>query len=367
MGSVFGKNLRLSIFGESHGAGIGMVLDGFPAGLLLDEDAILLELERRKPGKDPWSTARKEEDLPQILGGIYNGRTTGAPIAVFFSNNDTRSQDYEHLNRVYRPSHADFTGLIRFDGFNDMRGGGHFSGRLTTGMVYAGAVAKQLLSLSGISILGHVSQVAGVKDLELSRAVTQNLKVTTDFPMFSEQAAEMAKSEIEAARMAKDSIGAEITVAAMNVAAGVGNPIFESIESHVASALFSIPGVKGVSFGSGFELVSMRGSVANDCFYEVGGQVKTETNHSGGINGGISNGMPVVVHVAMRPTPSIAATQVTLGKTGKMEELQIHGRHDPCIGPRALPVVEALFAIALLDLLIGAKGNSIEMYRIGDI
>lgn len=367
MGSVFGKNLKLSIFGESHGAGIGMVLDGFPAGLLLDEDAILLELERRKPGKDPWSTARKEEDLPQILGGIYNGRTTGAPLAVFFNNKDTRSQDYEQLNSVYRPSHADFTGMIRFDGFNDGRGGGHFSGRLTTGMVYAGAVAKQLLSLSGISILGHVSQVGSVKDLELSKAEAQNLILKTDFPMFSEQAAVMAKLEIESARMAKDSIGAEITVAAMNVPAGIGNPIFESIESHVASALFSIPGVKGVSFGSGFELVNMRGSAANDCFYEVGRQVRTETNHSGGVNGGISNGMPIVVHAAMRPTPSIGATQVTLGKTGEMDELQIHGRHDPCIGPRALPVVEALFAIALLDLIIGAKGNSIEKYRTGGV
>ena len=367
MGSVFGKNLKLSIFGESHGAGIGMVLDGFPAGLLLDEEAILLELERRKPGKDPWSTARKEDDAPQILGGIYNGRTTGAPIAVFFSNKDTRSQDYEQLNNAYRPSHADFTGMIRFDGFNDLRGGGHFSGRLTAGMVYAGALAKQLLSLSGIRIIGHVSQVGTVKDLELSSAMVETLKLSTDFPMFSVQAAELAKDEIEAARLAQDSIGAELTVAAINMPTGIGNPIFESIESHVAGVLFSVPGVKGVSFGSGFGLVNMRGSVANDCFYEANGQVKTKTNHSGGINGGISNGMPIVVHVAMRPTPSIGTTQTTLGRDGSLEELQLKGRHDPCIGPRALPVIEALLAVALLDMIMGAKGNSIENYKAGGV
>lgn len=364
MGSIFGKNLKLSLFGESHGSGVGLVLDGFPPGLLVDEVAIRRELDRRKPGQNAWSTSRSEGDLPQIMGGIYQGRTTGAPLAIFFKNQDTRSQDYSNLETHYRPSHADFTGMMRYEGFNDPRGGGHFSGRLTTGMVYAGALAKQWLAGLGeqgpqgmqsgqsIDILGHLSQVGQTFDLSLEQAMEEKKSLQADFPMFSERAAASAKEEIESARMSLDSVGAKITVAALNVPVGVGNPIFENLESHVASALFAVPGVKGISFGSGFDLVGMRGSEANDCLYELDGKTLTRTNHSGGINGGISNGMPIVVHVAVKPTASIGLAQETLKGNGQLGLLQIKGRHDPCIGPRALPVIEAMFALALMDLLM---------------
>lgn len=358
MGSVFGKNLKLSLFGESHGAGVGLVLDGFPPGLLVDEVAIRRELDRRKPGQNAWSTSRSEGDLPQIMGGIYRGLTTGTPLAIFFKNQDTRSQDYGNLESHYRPSHADFTGMVRYDGFNDPRGGGHFSGRLTTGMVYAGALAKQWLSGQGIEVLGHLSQVGQTLDQPLEAALEEHKCIQPDFPMFSESAAAAAKAEIESARMSLDSVGAKITVAALNMPVGVGNPIFENLESHVASALFAVPGVKGISFGSGFDLVGMRGSEANDRLYEADGKTLTRTNHSGGINGGISNGMPIVVHVAVKPTASIGLPQETLKENGQLGLLQIKGRHDPCIGPRALPVIEAMFALALMDLLMERRAHT---------
>lgn len=360
MGSNFGKNLKLSIFGESHGVGVGMVLDGFPPGMTVDHGKVRVDLDRRKPGMEAWSTPRKESDIPQVLGGIYNGRTTGAPIAIFFENMDRKSEDYISSELHYRPSHADFTGMIRYSGFNDFRGGGHFSGRLTTGMVYAGSLAKQLLCQKGITIDGHLSQVGTVKDISLEMALLNKGCLQIDFPMFSEQSALAAKLEIEKARTALDSVGAEITISAQGMPAGIGNPIFENIESHVASALFAIPGVKGISFGSGFDFAKLRGSEANDCFYENEGAVRTKTNHNGGINGGISNGMPIIVHVAIKPTPSIGIAQETLKENGEMEPLIIKGRHDPCIAPRALPVIESMFALALLDLYM-------DVYQVKDI
>lgn len=361
MGSVFGKNLKLSIFGESHGAGIGMVLDGFPAGVLVDEVAIRRDLDRRKPGQNKWSSARTETDIPQVLSGIYKGYTTGSPIAIFFKNQDTHSEDYVEIERHYRPSHADFTGMIRYEGFNDPRGGGHFSGRLTTGMVYAGALSKQLLERSGILIKGHLSRVGSAVDKSIEEAVEAKLELGSDFPMFDEAATHIAKMEIELARTTLDSVGSEVTVAGFNIPIGIGNPIFENIESHLASAFFAIPGVKGVSFGAGFDFVSMKGSKANDCLYEAAGKVQTRSNHSGGVNGGISNGMPLVAHVALRPTASIGLSQETLHGNGKMEWLQIKGRHDPCIGPRALPVVEAMFSLALIDLILGSQPHLLKI------
>lgn len=354
MGSIFGKNLKISIFGESHGAGVGVVIDGFPAGMAVNEVAIRRELDRRRPGQNAWSTQRSETDQPQVMSGIYRGHTTGTPIAVFFKNQDTKSKDYSELETHYRPSHADYTGMIRYEGYNDPRGGGHFSGRLTTGMVYAGALAKQLLEQQGIVIKGHLSQVGDVRDLSFVEADEAGIKVSSEFPMFSEEAAKLARLAIEEARVEMDSVGAEVEVVALNIPAGLGDPIFENIESHVASALFGIPGIKGVSFGSGFDFVSMKGSEANDVLIEEHGKVKTRSNHSGGVNGGISNGMPIVARVAVRPTASIGRSQETLKSSGKMELLQIKGRHDPCIGPRALPVIEAMFAFALADLMIGA-------------
>ena len=320
----------------------------------MNEVAVRRELDRRKPGQNPWSTHRNEADLPQVMSGIYRGYTTGAPIAVFFKNQDTRSQDYSELETHFRPSHADFTGMIRYEGYNDPRGGGHFSGRLTTGMVYAGALAKQLLSHQGIDIKGHLSQVGHIKDVPLEGAERDQQPLSSDFPMYSAEAATAAKAVIELARATLDSVGAEVEVAAFNLPQGLGNPIFENVESHIASALFGIPGIKGIAFGSGFDLVAMRGSEANDRIYEENGKVKTMSNHSGGINGGITNGMPLIVRAAVKPTASIGLPQETLKADGHMELLQIKGRHDPCIGPRALPVVEGLLAFALADLLIGS-------------
>lgn len=356
MGSTFGKNIKLSIFGESHGQGIGVVIDGFPSGLKIDETHIREELDRRKPGTNAWSTPRKEGDLPQVLSGIYKGFTTGAPIAIFFKNQDTRSQDYQNLAQHFRPSHADYTGNVRYDGFNDPRGGGHFSGRLTTGMVYAGAIMKQWLLTQGVEVKGHVSQVGPVIDDDLMEALTSGRGHCKDFPMFSESAAGLAKEEIERARMALDSIGAKLTLAAIGMPVGVGNPIFENVESHVASILYGVPAVKGVSFGSGFDLVEMRGSVANDRMEKTEAGVKTLSNHSGGISGGITSGMPIICHVAVKPTASIGMLQETWDGKDGFSPLQITGRHDPCIGPRALPVAEAMFAFALGDLLMGAIG-----------
>lgn len=356
MGSVFGKNLKLSIFGESHGAGVGAVIDGFPSGILVDEVAIRRELDRRRPGQNTWSTPRSESDLPQVVSGIYKGYSTGTPIAVIFKNQDTRSGDYENIEVHDRPSHGDYTGRIKYKGFNDPRGGGHFSGRLTTGMVYAGSLAKQVLAGQyGIAIKGHVSQVGSVKDMEIEKAISEGMLLSGDFPMFSEDKAGDAIRLIEETRKAGDSVGARLSVAAVGVKAGYGNPIFDNLESQLASGLFSVPGVKGVSFGAGFDVVEMTGSSANDRFISKDGKVMTETNHSGGINGGISNGMPIIVHVALRPTPSIGLVQETLKGNGEMGHLVIKGRHDPCIGPRALSVIEAMLAFALLDCILGEQ------------
>lgn len=356
MGSVFGKNLKLTIFGESHGAGVGAVINGFPAGVLIDEVAIRRELDRRRPGQNAWSTPRTESDLPQVISGIYKGHSTGTPIAVLFKNQDTRSGDYENIEIHDRPSHGDYTGRIKYKGFNDPRGGGHFSGRLTTGMVYAGSLAKQLLAGQyGITIRGHLSQVGSVKDMSIEKAISEGKLLAGDFPMFDEESALAAARLIEETRKNGDSIGAKVTVAAVGMPVGCGNPIFENLESQISSALFSVPGVKGVSFGAGFEVVEMYGSNGNDRFISQNGKVMTASNHSGGINGGISNGMPIVVHAALRGTPSIGIAQETLRGNGEMGKLIIKGRHDPCIGPRALPVIEGMLAFAILDSLLSEE------------
>ncbi len=353
MGSVIGKNLKLTIFGESHGAGVGAVIDGFPPGVLIDEVGIRRELDRRRPGQNNWSTPRSESDLPQVISGIYKGYSTGTPIAVIFKNQDTKSVDYENVEIHDRPSHGDYTGRVKYKGFNDPRGGGHFSGRLTTGIVYAGSLAKQVLAADyGISIKGHISQVGTVKDLDIEKAISESRLLNSEFPMYDDSKAVEAMALIEQTRKNQDSIGAKISVAAIGMPVGYGNPIFDNIESYLSSAIFSIPGVKGVSFGSGFDVIEMCGSQGNDRFISKDGKVMTETNHSGGINGGITNGMPITVHVAIKPTPSIGMVQDTLKGNGEMGPLKIKGRHDPCIGPRALPVIEAILAFALLDIIL---------------
>lgn len=323
--------MNYTIFGESHGPAIGVVITGLPSGLVLDMEAVAAEMARRAPGKDPTATARKETDAVQILSGVFEGRTTGTPLAAMIQNTDTHSKDYSQLKDMPRPSHGDYAGSIRYSGCNDYRGGGHFSGRLTAPLVFAGAVAKQILREKGIEVRAHISMVGGVKDPTQAQ--------------FDEI--------VLAAKAEGDSVGGSIAGAVTGIPPGFGAPdLGENAEGIFAKHLFAVPAVKGLSFGAGFGFASMRGSQANDPFYMDGDTVKTRTNHAGGINGGITNGMPITFEVAIRPTPSIPREQDTVSLSRRQDEkLIIHGRHDPCILRRALPVIEAAAALAALELL----------------
>ena len=323
--------MTYTVFGESHGPAIGVVVSGLPSGVLLDIDAIGAEMARRAPGKDRTSTARKEPDVPEILSGVFEGKTTGTPLAAIIRNTDTRSGDYSKLKDLPRPGHGDYAGFVRYAGYNDYRGGGHFSGRLTAPLVFAGAVAKQILAERGITVSSRISMLGGVKD-------------PTD---------RQVDDIILAARDDGDSVGGCIACAVSGMPAGFGAPdLGENAEGIFAKHLFAVPAVKGVAFGAGFGFASMRGSEANDPFYMDGGAVKTHTNHAGGINGGITNGMPVTFEIVIRPTPSIAQEQQTVSLSrGTDETLVITGRHDPCIVKRAMPVIEAAAALATMELI----------------
>lgn len=349
--------MRYSIFGESHGPAIGVVLEQVPPGLVLDREAISKEMARRAPGKSPLSTARKEADVPEILSGVFDGKTTGTPLCAIIHNSDHHSKDYAKTRFLARPSHGDYTGFVRYQGCNDYRGGGHFSGRLTAPLVFAGAVAKQLLAQRGITVGAHISQIGTVKDksfadTQLTPTLFQTLSEKA-FPTVDDQAGAAMQAEILQAREELDSIGGAIQCAVLGLPVGVGSPDLGcNVEGVLAQHLFAVPAVKGISFGAGFAFASMRGSAANDPFYMENGQVKTRTNHSGGVNGGISNGMPVLFQVAIRPTPSIGQEQNTINfSTMEDAKLTIQGRHDPCIVHRAVPVIEAAAALAICELL----------------
>lgn len=349
--------MRYSIFGESHGPAIGVVLEQVPPGLVLDREAISKEMARRAPGKSPLSTARKEADVPEILSGVFDGKTTGTPLCAIIHNSDHHSKDYAKTRFLARPSHGDYTGFVRYQGCNDYRGGGHFSGRLTAPLVFAGAVAKQLLAQRGITVGAHISQIGTVKDksfadTQLTPTLFQTLSEKA-FPTVDDQAGAAMQAEILQAREELDSIGGAIQCAVLGLPVGVGSPDLGcNVEGVLAQHLFAVPAVKGISFGAGFDFAFMRGSAANDPFYMDGGQVKTRTNHSGGVNGGISNGMPVLFQVAIRPTPSIGQEQNTINfSTMEDAKLTIQGRHDPCIVHRAVPVIEAAAALAICELL----------------
>lgn len=349
--------MRYSIFGESHGSAIGVVLEQVPPGLVLDREAISKEMARRAPGKSPLSTARKEADVPEILSGVFEGKTTGTPLCAIIHNSDHHSKDYAKTRFLARPSHGDYTGFVRYQGCNDYRGGGHFSGRLTAPLVFAGAVAKQFLTQRGITVGAHISQVGTVKDTsfaatELTPTLFQTLSEKA-FPTVDDQAGAAMQAEILQAREELDSIGGAIQCAILGLPVGVGSPDLGcNVEGVLAQHLFAVPAVKGLSFGAGFDFAAMRGSQANDPFYMENGQVKTRTNHSGGVNGGISNGMPVLFQVAIRPTPSIGREQNTINfSTMEDAKLTIQGRHDPCIVHRAVPVIEAAAALAICELL----------------
>ena len=357
MSGAWGNNLKISIFGESHGGAIGVNIDGLPAGVELNLEEIDKEMKRRAPGRNNLSTARKESDIPEIVSGFFEGKTTGTPLCAIIRNGDTRSKDYGKLKDLMRPGHADYTGKIRYGGFNDYRGGGHFSGRITAPLVFAGAVCKQVLALKGIEIGAHIKSIKGDEDrsfnaVNIAKESLKELK-KQEFPLLDRNKEETMRDIILEARKNGDSVGGVIECAVIGVEAGIGNPFFDSVESTLAHLLFSVPAVKGVEFGLGFDISEMYGSESNDdYYYNDNMQVKTKTNNNGGIIGGITDGMPIVFKTAIKPTPSISKVQNTINVASqKNEELVIEGRHDPCIVQRAVPVIEAVAAIGILDLL----------------
>lgn len=319
------------IFGESHGPAIGVVLEHVPSGIVVDMDFIRAEMARRAPGKSPMSTARREADEPHILSGVFEGKTTGTPLCAVIENTDTRSKDYAKLKDLPRPGHADYSGHVRYEGCNDYRGGGHFSGRLTAPLVFAGALAKLILKEKGVTVSAVISNVGGVAD----------------------PTPEQVEEIVLATKRDLDSVGGAIRCTVDGLPAGLGAPDYgRNVEGIFSQQLYAVPAVKAVAFGAGFGFAVMRGSQANDPFYMDGDAVRTRTNHTGGVNGGITNGMPVVFEVAIRPTPSIAQEQDTVDlSTGRDAKLIIEGRHDPCIVHRAVPVIEAAAALAACELL----------------
>ena len=345
--------MRYMIFGESHGPAIGVVLEGIPAGLELNLEEVQRELSRRKPGQDGISTARREEDKVQVLSGVFEGRTTGAPLAMVITNSDRRSGDYEALRYTPRPSHGDYAGFIKSKGNLDYRGGGHFSGRLTAPLTAAGAVAKQLLAERGIWVWAHISSIYGVFDAAMENAQALKTVAGKPFPVLDDAKGEEMRQAILQAKSEGDSVGGAIECAVVGMPAGLGGPDFGcNVEGIFAQHLFAVPAVKGVDFGAGAALALMRGSEANDPYAVQDGAVVTKTNHAGGINGGITNGMPVTFEATLRPTPSIALPQESVDlRSGEEVEIAIKGRHDPCVVPRAVPVIEAAAALAACQVL----------------
>lgn len=349
-------NISLSVFGESHGPAIGCVIDNLPAGESLDLEEIYGFMARRAPKKDGTSTMRSEKDMPEIISGFFEGKTTGEALCAVIRNGDQHSGDYKSISSLARPGHADYTGFLRYNGANDPRGGGHFSGRLTAPLVFAGAVCGQLLKKRGITTGAHIYMAADVFDtpfdpISVSAETLDEVKKRY-LPVVDTSADEKMRAAINSARENLDSVGGIIECAAVNVPAGIGSPIFDGLENRIAQLVFGIPAVKGIEFGAGFKSASLFGSQNNDEFYTEGETVKTKTNNAGGILGGISNGMPIIFRAAIKPTPSIARPQNTVDfHKNENSVIEIKGRHDPCIVPRAVPCVEAALNIALLSCL----------------
>lgn len=365
MSSTIGTSLRCTVFGQSHSEAIGCVIEGFPAGFKPDFDELRAFMARRAPGHAAWSTPRKEADEFRVLAGLNpDGVTCGAPIACSIENTNTRSQDYDQLRRVPRPGHADYTAQLRYGGHQDVAGGGHFSGRLTAPLCFAGGLCAQLLAAHGVAIGAHLAEVASIADKPLpswdgTRASQERLAealasvARKPFPTIDDEAGRAMQRAIEDARTSLDSVGGIIGCAVTGFEAGVGSPMFDGLENLLARALFGIPAVKGLSFGDGFEAARSRGSLNNDPYGLVDGECAPLTNHAGGILGGISTGAPLTFSVAIKPTASIGQKQASVDlEAGRPQSLIIKGRHDPCIAPRAVPVVEAVTALVCLDALI---------------
>lgn len=355
MSSTYGNKIKISVFGESHGNGIGVVIDGLPAGAKIDFDKVLCQMARRAPGKDKTATPRKESDLPNVLSGMLDDTLTGAPLCAVIENTNTRSDDYGNLLSCPRPGHSDYTAFVKYGGSNDIRGGGHFSGRLTAPIVFAGAICRQILEQKGIKIAAHIASIGGVCDAEFDPVCIENALIDrlslSPFSLIDESVEADMRDVVEDARMSLDSVGGTIECAVTGIDAGFGEPMFDGVEGVIAKAVFGIPAIKGIEFGKGFELAKMRGSQSNDPFEYKDGRVVTATNNCGGILGGITNGMPIIFKAAVKPTPSISQKQSTVDLQKKENaELEIKGRHDPCIVPRAVPVIEAVTAIAVINL-----------------
>jgi len=362
MTSSWGTQLRITLFGESHGPAVGVVMDGLPAGEALDLEAMQDFMARRAPGRTPWSTQRVEADDFSILSGVYRGQTTGTPLCIVIANKDARSQDYEATLKLPRPSHADYTGYVRYKGSADPRGGGHFSGRLTAPLCAAGSICKQLLKGRGIEVFSRISELGGVFDSPLDPANpnVEKLQIlaTKQLPVLDDVQGVAMINLIEEVRGQGDSVGGVIQGIVLGLPVGLGDPMLGGVESRLASLLYGIPAVKGVSFGDGFASCRCRGSEHNDALcVSPDGQVRTVTNHGGGVVGGITNGMPMVFHVGIKPTPSISLPQRSVNlETMEEETIVLSGRHDPAIVPRAVVAVEAAAAIAVMDLILGAFG-----------
>ena len=360
MKSAIGQCIQLSVFGESHGEAIGVVIQGLPSGLEVDMDKMTRQMELRK-ARGKISTQRRESDIPEILSGLFEGKTTGTPLCIMIRNENTRSKDYSRTKDIPRPSHADYTAQIKYCGYQDYRGGGHFSGRLTAVLTAAGSIFLQMLQEKGIHVGTHVLQLKEVKDRHFSeeREVLdqQILSLSSPLACLDPDRAKEMEQVILQARENLDSVGGILESAVTGMPAGVGEPMFDSVESRLSHLLFSIPAVKGVEFGDGFSLAEQYGSQANDEFILDGGEIRTRTNHNGGINGGITNGMPVILRTVIKPTPSIYRKQHSVNmKTTEETELQIEGRHDPAIIHRARVVVDSMIAFALADLLTERYG-----------
>ena len=352
MSSSYGENLHLTIFGQSHSPAIGMTLEGIPAGEQIDFEALQRFLERRAPGRNAYSTARKEADAPEFLSGLRGGRTCGVPLTAIIRNGDTRSKDYAPFSAVPRPGHADYTANVKYFGFQDYAGGGHFSGRLTAPLCIAGGICLQILHRRGIDVISRIRAIGDVEDPSPLTASTAEKA----FPTVNEAAGEAMQAAIARARAQGDSLGGVIECAVLGLPVGLGDPMFGGMENRIAGIVFGIPAVKGLEFGSGFAAAKLRGSQNNDSYTVKDGRIETRSNHCGGILGGITNGMPLVFRAAIKPTPSIAMEQDSVNlETLTEEKLRVGGRHDPCIVPRAVPVIEAAAAIAVYDALLGRK------------
>lgn len=359
MGNSFGRLFRITTFGESHGKALGAIVEGCPAGLELDEEKIRLEMQRRKPGQSKITTQRKEEDEIEILSGVFEGLTTGTPIGIVIQNSDQKSKDYTHIADKFRPSHADYTYFEKY-GVRDYRGGGRSSARETAARVAGGAIAKQFLATKGINIQAYVSQVG---DLTLEKSYTElNLDLAEENivrcpdPEFAEQMIAL----IDSVRLERDTIGGVVSCVIKNCPPGLGEPVFDRLHAELGKAMLSINAVKGFEYGSGFDGVKMRGSRHNDAIVNEGGKIKTLTNHSGGIQGGISNGEDIYFRVAFKPVATIMQDQESVNEAGEAVTVSGKGRHDPCVVPRAVPIVEAMAALVIADFLLISKTNKLE-------